>query len=193
MQSIFDPVRGCVPTTYVEDHDKVAFVISLLSGWARDWATAVWESEVACCDKFALFKEEVMKVFDCSVYRREASRLLAVLHQGKCFIADYAIELRTLAATCEWNEPALLASFLEGLNSDLNDEIYTRDFPASLDQLVELAIYLDKRVELRRSAWGVVSERPAAQPTPAVSFEAAQLPEPMQLGGIWISPAELRM
>lgn len=59
--------------------------------------------------------------------------MLAVLRQGRCSVADYVIKFRTLAATCEWDEPALLACFLEGLNSDLKDDIYARDFPASLD------------------------------------------------------------
>lgn len=87
-------------------------------------------------------------------------------------MADYTIELRTLAATCERNEPALLARSLEGLNSDLKDEIYACDFPAILDQLVELTIHLDKRFELCHRARGVVTEQPLVQPIPAISFEA---------------------
>ncbi len=49
-------------------------------------------------------------------FGREASRLLTTLHQGRRSVADFAIEFRTLAITCEWNEPALVARFLEGLN-----------------------------------------------------------------------------
>ncbi len=85
----------------------------------------------------------MIKVFDRSVYGREASRLLAVLHQGERSVADFAIEFRTLATTCEWNEPALVG-FLEGLNIDLREEIYAREPPAQFDQLVELAIRLEK-------------------------------------------------
>lgn len=90
-------------STYAEDHAKVEFIISLLSGHACDWATALWESGAACCERFELFKKEMAKVFDRSVYGREASRLLAVLSQGKRSVPDYAIEFRTLAATAEWN------------------------------------------------------------------------------------------
>ncbi len=81
----------------------------------------------------------MIKIFDRSVIGREASRLLAVLHQGRRSVADFAIEFRTLATTCEWNEPALVARFLEGLNMDLKEEIYARGPPTQLDQLIELA------------------------------------------------------
>ncbi len=86
----------------------------------------------------------MIKVFDRSVYGREASRLLAVLHQGERSVADFAIEFRTLATTFEWNEPALVARFLEGLNIDPKEEIYAREPPAQFDQLVELAIRREK-------------------------------------------------
>ncbi|RXN33047.1 Pol poly [Labeo rohita] len=94
----------------------------------------------------------MIKVFDRSVFGQEASRLLSSLRQGKRSAADYAIEFRTLAATCEWNEPALTARFLEGLMEEVREEILSRDVPSSLDQMVELAIRLDKRFEWRRRA-----------------------------------------
>ncbi|XDV25633.1 hypothetical protein PO909_029519 [Leuciscus waleckii] len=69
---------------------------------AREWGTAVWEMQKDCCDQYALFKEEMIKVFDRSVYGQEASRLLSVLRQGRRSVADFAIEFRTLATTCGW-------------------------------------------------------------------------------------------
>lgn len=62
-----------------------------------------------------------------------------------------------LTATCEWNEPALVARILEGLNIDPKDEIYARKPPAHLDYLVELAIRLDNCFELCRQvrAWSL--------------------------------------
>ncbi len=104
-------------------------MVSLLTGHARGWATAAWEVQASCCGHYE-FKGEMIKVFDRSVYGHEASRLLAVLHQGERSVADFAIEFRTLATTCEWNEPALVARFLEGLNIDLKHEIYACEPPA---------------------------------------------------------------
>ncbi|ROL51264.1 hypothetical protein DPX16_1506 [Anabarilius grahami] len=61
----------------------------------------------------------------------------------------------------------------EGLNANLKDEIYARGSPANLNQRVELAIRLDMRFELCRSA--------------RVWLPNDQLPSPQQLGGIRIS------
>lgn len=75
----------------------------------------------------------MLKVFDHSVFGREASRQLAALRQGRRSAADYAVDLKTLSATCEWNEAALTARFWEGLNEKLKDEIFGREFPSCLD------------------------------------------------------------
>ncbi len=132
----------------------------------------------------------MIKVFDRSVYGREASRLLAVLHQGERSVADFAIEFRTLATTCEWNEPALVARFLEGLNIDLREEIYAREPPAQFDQSVELAIRLERCFEQRRRVRGSVSRQREAPPSAFDSSVSRPEPEPMQLGGIRLSPTE---
>lgn len=120
-------------------------MVSLLTGRAREWGTAIWDSQADCCDQYVLFKEEMVRVFARSAYSREASRLLAALHQGKRTVADFSIEFRTPATTCGWNKPALVAHFLEGLNADIKNEIFSRKPPAHLDQLISLAIRLDKR------------------------------------------------
>ncbi len=92
----------------------------------------------------------MIKIFDRSVSGREASRLLTTLHKGRRSVADFAIEFRNLATTCKWNEPALVAHFLEGLNMDLKEEIYARGPPAQLDQLIELGIRSDSCFEQQR-------------------------------------------
>ncbi len=176
------------PTTYAEDRSKVAFVFSLLTGRARDWGAAVWESEVSCCEQFSAFKEEM--IFDRSVYGHEASRQLVTLRQGRRSAADHAIEFRTLAATCEWNEQALTARFLEALSGEIKEEILSRDLPTRLDQLVELAIRLNKLFELRRRARYTMPELRAAPPIVSSPTVVSPGPEPLQLGGLRISAAE---
>ncbi len=178
------------PQTYAGDPARIAFVLSLLTGRAREWGTSAWEARTSCCGRYELFKEEMIKIFDRSVFGREASRLLTTLHQGRRSVADFAIEFRTLATTCEWNEPALVARFLEGLNMDLKEEIYARGPPAQLDQLIELGIRLDRCFEQRRRIRGPVS-RPLETLTPAVvSSPLCSDPEPMQRGGVHISAEE---
>ncbi len=185
-----DVVFSLQPQTYAGDPARIAFVLSLLTGRAREWGTSAWEAQTPCCGSFKLFKEEMIKIFDRSVIGREASCLLAVLHQGRRSVADFAIEFRTLATTCEWNEPALVARFLEGLNMDLKEEIYARGPPTQLDQLIELGIRLDKCFEQRRRVRASES-RPLETLTPAVvSSPLRSDPEPMQLGGVRISAEE---
>ncbi len=82
---------------------------------------------------------------------------------GQKVCCVFAIEFRTLATTCKWNESGLVARFLEGLNVDLKEEIYERGPPAQLDQLIELGI----RLEQWRRVW-VSNSRPLETLTPAV-------------------------
>lgn len=176
------------PQTYAEDRARVAFVLSLLTGRAREWGTSVREANAPCCSKYSLFKEEMTKGFDRSVFGSEASRLLATLRQGRRSVADFAIEFRTLASTSGWNNPALVARFLEGLSLELREEIYARGAPAELDPLIDLAIRLDRCFEQRRRARtpsSVIYTLSSAVP----SRHSADA-EPMQLGSVRISPEE---
>lgn len=137
------------PATYARDRAKVAYVISLLAGRAREWGTANREAEGDCVFDFTLFKQEMIRVFDRSAHREEASRLLSSLRQGRRTVTDFSIEFRTLSTSCGWNEPALVARFLETLNPDLKDEIFMREVPARLDALIDLAIRIEKWFDLR--------------------------------------------
>lgn len=87
--------------------------------------------------------------------------------------------------TCKWNEPALATRFV-----DLKDEIHACEFPASLDQLVELAIHLEKRFELCRRTRGLFTDQWAVLSTVAIASGSCLQRQPIQLGGIRISKAE---
>lgn len=181
------------PLTYASDTARVAFVISLLAGRAREWATSVWAAEAACCEDFFSFKAEFVKIFDRSALGKEASRLLAALRQGRRSVADFAIEFRTLAASSMWNEAALVARFTEALEDDIRDEMYAHELPEHLDELVDLAIRLDNRRDLRRRARFPPSPSLVdLAPTSSVSAAPDHLPAPeaMQLGRYRLSAEE---
>ncbi|KAL0165682.1 hypothetical protein M9458_037526, partial [Cirrhinus mrigala] len=171
--------------TYASETSKVAFVISLLTGRAREWGTAVWESQARCCFEFESFKDEMIKTFDQSVFGKEASRLLASIQQGRRSVADYSVEFRTLAATSGWNAEALVARFLEGLNDAFKDELYAREVPDRLDDLISLALRLDARRELRRRA-RMRTEPVASTPLAPSSDES----EPMQVDRLRLTAKE---
>ena len=178
------------PFTYAKDRSKVAYVISLLNGRAREWAAANWEAEVDCIFKFSLFKEEMIRVFDRSAHGDEASRLLSTLRQGKRSVTDFSIEFRTLATTSGWNGPALIARFLEGLNSEIKDEVFVREVPNNFDSLVELALRIERRFEMRRRARRMEASLLPASTETQPPLPSGADPEPMQLGGLRISTRE---
>uniref|UniRef100_A0A8K9X149 Gypsy retrotransposon integrase-like protein 1 n=1 Tax=Oncorhynchus mykiss TaxID=8022 RepID=A0A8K9X149_ONCMY len=178
-----DIVFSLQPNTYSRSTARIAYVISLLTGRAREWGTAIWEARAECTNQYQDFKEEMIRVFDRSVFGEEASRALSSLCQGNRSITDYSIEFRTLAASSGWNEPALLARFLEGLRAEVKDEILSREVPSSVDSLIELAIRIERRVDLRHRARGkelAFSVAPLSASLPSSS--AGSGAEPMQLG-----------
>uniref|UniRef100_A0A8K9X1M2 CCHC-type domain-containing protein n=2 Tax=Oncorhynchus mykiss TaxID=8022 RepID=A0A8K9X1M2_ONCMY len=186
-----DIVFSLQPNTYSRSTARVAYVISLLIGRAREWGTAIWEARAECTNQYQDFKEEMIRVFDRSVFGEEASRALSSLCQGNRSITDYSIEFRTLAVSSGWNEPALLARLLEGLRAEVKDEILSREVPSSVDSLIELAIRIERRVDLRHRARGkelALSVAPLSASLPSSS--AGSGAEPMQLGGIRISTKE---
>lgn len=132
----------------------------------------------------------MIRVFDRSAHGHEASRLLSTLRQGKRSVTDFSIEFRTLATTSGWNGPALIARFLEGLNSEIKDEVFVREVPNSFDSLVELALRIERRFEMRRRARRMEASLLPASTATQPPLSSAADPEPMQLGGLRISTRE---
>lgn len=147
------------PGSFPNDRSRVAYVITLLAGRAREWGTALWDAESPVCRDFLNFSAELVKVFDQSVQGREAARRILQTRQGRRSAADYAIEFRTLAISTGWNQQALYDVFLHGLSDFIQYEIATRDPPASFDELVELATRIDKRLQLRAAGRELIQKQ----------------------------------
>lgn len=134
----------------------------------------------------------MIRVFDCSGYGEEASRILSSLHQGRRSAVDFSIEFHTLATTSGWNEPALVARFQEGLNPELKDESrdFCRETPTHLDPLIDLAIRIEKRFDLHRRACNLESSLLSSPPVVSSPPSTGPEPEAMQIGGLRISTKE---
>ncbi|XP_073693999.1 uncharacterized protein [Garra rufa] len=52
------------PRTFLSEESKVAFVLTLLTGRAALWGTAVWENQDPCCASFSALSAEMKRVFD---------------------------------------------------------------------------------------------------------------------------------
>uniref|UniRef100_A0A8C1LRZ5 Gypsy retrotransposon integrase-like protein 1 n=1 Tax=Cyprinus carpio TaxID=7962 RepID=A0A8C1LRZ5_CYPCA len=187
------------PSCFPTERAKVAFIITLLVGQAREWGTAMWDNDHQCCSSFKEFSEELRKVFDRSALGTEAARALSLLQQGGRSVSDYSIEFRTLAASCGWNAKAQWDHFLHGLADYIKDEIYSLELPPSLDGLVDLAIRVDNRIALRsRHRRGVVSRELFSDLVAGAAGDATSqrlvMPEeePMQIGRARLTITERR-
>lgn len=138
------------PCSFASEEAKIAFLVSLLAGAARDWGTAVWEQQGPLCRSYSAFIAEMKHNFDHPVQGRDASVRLLSIKQGSRSVAEYALEFRTLAAEAGWNEVALRGSFYNGLSDQLKDELSLREEPATLDQWISSA-------QARQQSWGTSS------------------------------------
>ena len=184
----------------------MAYIISLLTGRAREWATAEWEKNAAFCLSVSLFASELKKVFDHVTPGREAARGLFALTQGTGTVSDYSIKFRTLAAESDWNSASLIDAFHHGLSDRIKDELAARDMLDNFDALVDLAIRIDARLRERRRERGVstipqtsANTRPFVQRCGLLNLfsdvnrqtdSSSDDPEPMQLGRTRLSVTE---
>ena len=138
---------------FTTDRSRIAYVIAVLTGRAREWATAVWDANAACCSSFKLFSEEMQRDFDRSLRGKEAARELLYIKQGARSVYDFAIEFCTLAAAVDWNPSALYDAFYNGLNDAVVDQIASLELPDTLEGLIDLTGRVEswrRRREIRR-------------------------------------------
>ncbi|KAL0152283.1 hypothetical protein M9458_052006 [Cirrhinus mrigala] len=171
------------PHMYPTDECKIAFVCSLLTGRALEWATAVWRLDRPTFPSFAAFLQRFKEVFQPSTESGEAGELIMALRQGRRTAADYALSFQTLAAQSGWNDEPLKLHYRKGLHPDLQVELACRDENLSLEAYIDLSIRVDSVMRARK---------PGRLPTPvpAVAFTNEAAPEPMQLGATKLSLEE---
>lgn len=174
-------------STFPTERSKIAYIITLLSGKAREWGTALWDADDPCCTNYNAFTNEMRRVFDRSLSGREAAGQMLRLRQGTRSAYDYAIEFRTLAASCGWNECAMFDVFFHGLSETVKDELVSQELPSGLNELMDLAGRVDARLRLRRKERTppLVRTRPMSPPQTADSPD-----QPMQVDRARISPEE---
>ncbi|RXN02757.1 Pol poly [Labeo rohita] len=64
---------------YATEEARIAFVLTLLTGRAREWGVVVWENQAPCCRSFRAFREEMTALFDRSARGDEAATQLSQL------------------------------------------------------------------------------------------------------------------
>ncbi|KAK3544439.1 hypothetical protein QTP86_012422 [Hemibagrus guttatus] len=131
------------PGVYRDEGTKCAFLLSLLTGRALDWASAVWDADHQIRKSFTYFTGMIWEVFEYPAGGKDILLQLMELRQGSDSAADYAIKFRILAAQSSWNDMALRAVFREGLSPVLQSILACQEDATSLSQYVATAIRLD--------------------------------------------------
>ncbi|KAK3518108.1 hypothetical protein QTP70_033325, partial [Hemibagrus guttatus] len=169
------------PGMYREEGTKCAFLLSLMTDRALEWASAIWDADPQVKLSFAYFAGMIREVFEYPAGGKDISLQLMELRQGSETAADYAIRFRTLAAQSGWNDAALWAVFRAGLNPSLQAELACHTEATSLSQFVATSIRLDNlRRQHRTGTQASASARPRVRTDYPEHREEA--PEPMQLG-----------
>ncbi|KAK3507047.1 hypothetical protein QTP70_002438 [Hemibagrus guttatus] len=176
---------------YREDGTKCPFLLSLLTGKALEWASAVWDANPLIRASYSHFEKGICEVFEHPAGGEDISVQLMEIRQGSESAADYAIRFRTLAAQSELNNAVLWAMFHAGLNPTLQSELACHVEATSLSQFVATAIRLDNLQRQRRTG---ASDMASACPCIRLDCpgRGERDPEPMQLGRSRLAEEERR-
>uniref|UniRef100_A0A3B3IGM8 Retrotransposon gag domain-containing protein n=1 Tax=Oryzias latipes TaxID=8090 RepID=A0A3B3IGM8_ORYLA len=184
-------------SAFSSERSKVAYVISLLTGRAAQWATAEWARDSVICSSYRQFSKELKALFDPVKPHREAARQLTKIRQGTETADEYIIRFRTIACNSAWNEEALYDMFYEGLSERVKDELAARELPRRINDLMSLAARIDRRIQERGRERHRNSLNPRVYHEPQCRFSpkpslisGSNMEEPMQLGRTQLSKEE---
>jgi len=175
------------------DKKKCAFLMSLLTGKAIEWAAAVWETDRLFQTSYPYFIKQLRDVFEYPAGGKDVSTRLIQLTQGRKSAAEYAIEFRTLAAQSGWNDVSLKALFRRSLNMELQAELACKGEEHSFPEYVTLAIKIDNLMRTHRPQSKLTKPMHTSQTTQISDSSHANdhaSPEPMQLGVTRLSTDE---
>ncbi|RXN12720.1 retrotransposon-derived PEG10 isoform 1 [Labeo rohita] len=162
--------------------------MTLLTGRALDWASAVWDSDLRIKHSLDYFIELLREVFEYPAGGRNISTQIINIKQGHRTAAEFAIKFRTLAAQSGWNDVSLKAMFYNSLHPDLQTELACGRDDSSFSEFVSVAIKIDnlmRQAPRRRNDKGNSRHLPAPTSTATTSSE-----EPMQLSSSRLSAEE---
>lgn len=85
----------------------------------------------------------MVRLFDRFARNQDAADQLARLRQAGQSVTEYAIQFKTLAASCDWNQGACRSMFHAGLEEEIQDELATIDLPQDFDDLINMALRVE--------------------------------------------------
>ncbi|ROK16078.1 Retrotransposon-derived protein PEG10 [Anabarilius grahami] len=128
------------PHLYPNDKAKIAFIISQLNGKALKWADSIWSQHGAVTQSYSAFISHFREVFGKPLTDSSAGEKLYNLKQGAMSIYDYALQFRTLAAVCGWNEQALITTYRQGLEPRVRLQLAACEDTIGLEKFIQHSI-----------------------------------------------------
>ncbi|KAI5615381.1 nephrocystin-4-like, partial [Silurus asotus] len=187
------------PFSFPNELTKVAYVISLLLGKAKRWATGGPRQSSSVCASYCTFPKELRKIFDSATPRQGAARSLFQTIQdralpGRCS-RPFKTDFRTATAESEWDSTALYDIFLRGLNAEIKNKLATRDLSEDRDSLISLATRIDRRMRKFRSDGGFRGSWQPVSPSDPSHFSTSSSlpPQSMEIGCRHLSTSEKEM
>ncbi|ROI16559.1 Retrotransposon-derived protein PEG10 [Anabarilius grahami] len=135
------------PHLYPNDTAKIAFLISQLNGKALKWADSIWSQHGAVTQTYSAFISHFREVFGKPLTDSSAGEKLYNLKQGTMSIYDYALQFRTLAAVCGWNEQALITTYRQGLEPRVRLQLAACEDTIGLEKFIQHSIRCATRMQ----------------------------------------------
>lgn len=116
------------PQLFSSHRSKIAYIISLLSGWALQSARAIWDANGPVTHALSAFTFHFKEVFVQTASSISALDQLFHFHQGKSSVSDYALQFHTLAAISGKNETVLIPAYRQGINPNFHQQMAIYDY-----------------------------------------------------------------
>ncbi|ROL50090.1 Retrotransposon-derived protein PEG10 [Anabarilius grahami] len=113
---------------------------SQLNGKALKWADSIWSQHGAVTQSYSAFISHFREVFGKPLTDSSAGEKLYNLKQGAMSIYDYALQFRTLAAVCGWNEQALITTYRQGLEPRVRLQLAACEDTIGLEKFIQHSI-----------------------------------------------------
>lgn len=122
-----------------------------------------------------------LDVFDKGSSPDTAAHRMFTLKQGRRSVANFSMDLWTLAKETGWEEKALRGAFLNNQNEGIRRELATKELPKTLDILINMYIRLDDHTSADRRRFKSLVED-SAHSMAGNEARVDKEEQPMQLG-----------
>lgn len=173
---------------------KVALVAAKFTGKAALWVAPLLEQNMEVLNHFDEFFAALRETFDLPDRTNMAALKIKQLRHTPLKATDYATQFAICASDLQWNEPALIDAFENGLEDYMTDMIAREGgVPDTLQELSRLVIRLDNRLIIAKERNRTKKrDHPAdpGYPPPLPPRQPAGNADMMDLGAMKRSPDE---